>query len=407
VSRLVFDPNTGLKIPETSEIRAEVVELFKKAFYGIDLPELDTEPTSPAGQLVDALVAEIEAKNSEILYLANQFNPKVAEGRWQDALGNIYFLSRKKAEPTIVTCQLTGLPETKIPYGVLIEDSESHRFLCNKSITLDSKGLGETTFRCTVFGPIDVGPGSITKIVTSIAGWDTVSNSEAGAIGRDLESRSDFEARRFGSVAINAHGSVSSIYGSLHNLSGVAGVIDVQVLENIGPDPITKFGVIVPGHGITVCIFGGQDAEIAKVIYEKKDAGCDTGGNTVVSYVNPENSGAVYQFNILRPETVNFWVKVTLGSTEILTVDLKAKIKKAILDDFTGQNSDTGNPRIGLASTVFASRFYCAVLNAGTKNLYEISVRLGDTGVYQSMVEIMGDQEPVMSEANIDVEVKA
>ena len=94
--------------------------------------------------------------------------------------------------------------------------------------------------------------------------------------------RFDYEARRAESVAKNAHGSAAAIYGSLHDLSGVSGVIDVQVLENVGPYPVVKHGVTVPGHGVTVCIFGGKDEDIAKVIYEKKDAGCDTGGNTTV-----------------------------------------------------------------------------------------------------------------------------
>jgi uncharacterized phage protein gp47/JayE len=407
VSNLLFDPDVGVVAPQTVDIRDRIAQIWRDAFQTEGLPALDTEPTSPAGQLIDALVAEVEAKNAELLYLANQFNPKVAEGRWQDALGHIYFMTRKAAEPTIVVCELTGLAGTVIPYGVMVEDGEGRRFVCNKSVALDDAGLGETTFRSVAFGPVEVGPGSVRKIVTAVAGWDTVNNPAAGTAGRYLESRFDYEARRAESVAKNAHGTAASIYGSLHDLSGVAGVIDVKVLENIGPDPVIKSGVVVPGHGVTICIFGGDDDDIARIIYEKKDAGCDTGGNTVVTHTPETPRGLSYQYLIMRPESVQFWVKVTLGDSEVLTTDLEARIKAAVVGDFNGTNVETGNPRAGLAQTIYASRFYCAVLAAGTRNLYGIEVALGDTPAYGPVVEILGDQEPAISADNVTVEVQA
>jgi uncharacterized phage protein gp47/JayE len=406
VSSLVFDPETGLAAPDTAAIRERVAGMFKAAFGGSGGPELDTEPASPAGQLVDALVAEIEAKNEETLFLANQFNPMVSEGRWQEALGRIYFLRRKRAEPTVVSCRVGGRAGTAIPYGALVEDADGLRLMCSRAIQLGSDGLGDTTFRCLKVGEIPVAPHTVNRIVTAVAGWDSVDNPEAGAMGRELESRADFESRRAESVAMNAHGSVPSLYGALHNLSGVAGVIDVQVLENIGPDPITRYGVAVPGHGVTICIFGGRDEDVARVIYEKKDAGCDTGGNTVVTHVAGDMGGAVYEFRIVRPQAVNLWAKVELGVGEQLDEALTARVKAAVLADFGGANASSGNPRVGLASTVYASRFYSAVTAAGVRNLYGISIRLGDSGAYGAAIQIRGDQEPVMSGANIIVEVR-
>ena len=54
---LTFDPATGLIAPDTATIRARVAELFKAAFRVEGGPELDTEPSSPAGQLVDSFTA--------------------------------------------------------------------------------------------------------------------------------------------------------------------------------------------------------------------------------------------------------------------------------------------------------------------------------------------------------------
>ena len=80
------------------------------------------------------MVAEVEAKNADMLFLASMFNPKTAEGRWQDALGHIYFMTRKIDEPTIVTCQLKGRYGTVVPYGALVLSEEGYTLICNKAV---------------------------------------------------------------------------------------------------------------------------------------------------------------------------------------------------------------------------------------------------------------------------------
>lgn len=402
MSQLIFDPETGLEAPQTAEIRESVAEDWKQAFFDPDLPSLNAEPTTPAGQLIDALTAEIEAKNAELLYLANQFNPRVADGRWQDALGYIYFLTRKIDEPTVVTCRLTGLYGTAVPYGALARSEDGYTLICNRSVTIGSDGTAETTFRCSETGSIEIAANSVTTIVTAIPGWDAINNEAAGATGRERETRSEFEARRYASVAANAHGSVSSLYGTLADLDGV---LDVKVLENIGPDPAVRYGVKVPGHGVTVCVYGGEDADIAEAIHNKKDAGCDTGGNTAVSHTAADRSGAVYDYLIMRPETVGFWVRVTLGSGTGITDSIVRAVKEAVYADFLGQNEHSGNTRVGLASTVYASRFYCSVMEVeGVSNLLNVEIALADSPVdsdYSGMITINGDQMPVMSTDNV------
>ncbi|MDR1921526.1 MAG: baseplate J/gp47 family protein [Candidatus Adiutrix sp.] len=406
MSRLTFNPLTGLVAPETADIRAEVAADWERAFSGEGLPPLNTEPPTPAGQLIDAEVGEIEAKNADVLYLANQFNPRVAEGRWQDALGFIYFLTRKIDEPTVVACQLTGLNGTAIPYGALAQSADGFYLICNHAVTIGSNGAAETTFRCAQTGPIEIAPHSLRTIITTVAGWDSIDNAAAGVVGRDRETRAEFEARRFNSVAANAHGSVSALYGALADLNGV---LDVRVLENIGPAPVVKYGVAVPGHGVTVCIYGGEDADIAEIIYRKKDAGCDTGGNANIVYEAADYSDAVYQYKIMRPTPVNFWLKVVLGAGTSLTPALTAAIKTALVDDFYGRNSASSNPRVGLAQTVYASRFYIAVMSLpDVRDLHSIQAALGaGASGYADVITINGNQEPVFSVDNITVTVQA
>lgn len=407
MSQLVFNPDTGLEAPESESIRQAVAADWTEAFFDTDLPPLNTEPTSPAGQLIDAEVAEIEAKNSEMSHLASMFNPALSEGRWQEALGYIYFLKRKADEPTVVTCQLSGLRGTSIPYGALVQSSNGYTLICNRAVNIGNNGTAETTFRVSENGPVEIPAGAVNSIVTTIPGWDTVNNEAAGALGREKESRSEFEARRALSVAVNAHGSTGALFGAI---ADIAGVLDVQVLENIGPDPVIKYGVTVPGHGVTICVYGGEDADIAEAIYNKKDNGADTGGNTSITHLAADYHNAVYEYKIMRPETVNFWAKVVLGSGVSLADSQISELKNAIYNDFYGLNTVTGNARVGLASTIYASRFYAAALAVeGIKNIQSIEIALSQsqpssTG-YAGLVNIGGDQEPVMALSNVNVEV--
>lgn len=402
---LTFDPSTGFALIPTEQIREGWVDRWTSAFFDPDKPALDTDPTTPAGQLVDGLTAESEAFGALCLFMFNMFDPMSAEGRWQDALGHIYFIERKIAEPTVVTCQLTGLRGTVIPYGALVSSTTGYTLICNRSVTIGADSTAETTFRCSETGPIPFGPHSVTQITTVIPGWDSVDNEAAGALGRDVETRGEFEARRAASVAANAHGSTGAIYGTLANIPGV---LDVQVLENIGPDPVIKYGVTVPGHGITVCIYGGDDGAIAEAIYRKKDNGADTGGNTEVVYTAPDYYNAIYRFLILRPETINFRVRVTLGAGNTVSAEVQAAIKQAVVDNFNGLDDQADKGRVGLAQTVFASRFYCSVLNVeGVRDIVSIEIALGDDGEFGDVVQINGDQEPTIAPENVIVQVAA
>ncbi len=401
---LQFDVKTGLYSDATEKIRQDVRNDWTAAFAGDGLPPLDTDPATPAGQLIDDEVAEIAAKDAQILFLANMFSPKVAEGRWQEALGHIYFLARKMDEPTVATCRVTGRAGTTIPYGALARSADGHTFICNRSVTIGSAKWAETTFRCAETGPVQAPARSVATIVTTVPGWDSVTNENPGTVGRDVETRAEFEQRRAASVAANAHGSASAIYGAI---AGLSGVLDVQVLENIGPSPVTRHGVAVPGHGITVCVRGGEDAAIAEAIYRKKGNGADTGGNTTIAHRSADYHNAVYTYKILRPAVTNFWVRVTLGGAGPVERTLAEAITQAVIGDFNGGSTISGNPRVGLASTVYASRFYKAVMSVdGVQNLHKVEIALGSAtapGAYADMLAIRADQSPVTDKSNIVV----
>ena len=399
MSQLEFDPTVGVVIPDTSEIREEMAAKIQAAFsLGETGVVLNVDPASPMGQVVDALVAEIEAKNAEIAFIANQFSMLQATGNFMDALASLYFLDRKVSEATIVQCLCTGLTGTQIPFGAIVQDTNGNKYRCMQTsgTTIPGDGSVLVNFAAVEHGALQVRPGAVTKIVTTVPGWDAVTNPAAGVVGRDRESDAELLDRVRASVAYNAHGTVDALKASLANLDGV---IDCEVLENYGSEAVTLYGVSVSGHSIAVCVSGGDDADIAEAIYRKKDAGCGMVGTHYVSYADADASKAKYTYPIIVPTATNVYVRVTFfaDSMDATTQDA---IKAAVVADAAGQNT---NARVGLASTLYGSRFWSSVIGKTSVPVKSIQVALGAASGFTDSLAINADVEPVISDATVSI----
>jgi len=300
----------------------------------------------------------------------------------------------------VVTC--SGLQNTVIPVGAQMQDDDGVRYECQSEATIPAGGSVDVVFQALEAGPIECPAGTLSQIVTVIPGWDTAVNAAAGVVGRNRESQADFENRRFASVAKNSHGSVFSLQGALADLDGV---VDCRVLENPTDSSVTKNSVVIPAHSVAICIYGGTDADIAETIYEKKDAGCGTTGSTTVSYTATDFGNAVYNYEIVRPTPTDVHIKVEINKTDQTSATVEQDIIDAVIGDFLGNDTNSGNTRVGLAQTVYASRFsVCVIKTAGVQDLVGITIGLG-TGPMGASIDIPGDVEPTISSADITVTV--
>lgn len=397
---IIFDPNAGMSAQDTATIRQGIADDWN-AVFSDENATLNTEPESPAGQIIDSLAVLCTAKDSEFLELCNNFNPKTSAGIWQDAIGAIYFLQRKTAEPTVVTCQLTGLSGTVVPAGSIIQNDDGIKLKSVGAVTIGANGTAEVEFQTIDTGAIPIGAGSCNKIVTVIAGWDTVTNAVAGTLGREVESRVAFEKRRALSIAYNSHGSRLALQSAL---SAVNGVLDCLVLENKLGTPVTKQGVTMISHSVAICIYGGEDGDIAETIYNKLDAGCGTNGETTVTYTSPED-GAVNNYRIIRPTPTNLYVAVTIHKTVSTPESVESDIKQAVFNDFYGNDQNSGNTRRGCGDTIYASSFSVALIKtAGVTDLE--SIYTGRTSTPTNSFVIMdADEEPVLDLDNVTVTI--
>ena len=399
---ITFNNQTGLVAEETSVVRARIAQEWKNAFATDPrLPVLDTNPETPAGQLIDGQTALASEKDNDMIYIANMFNPKNATGVWQDALAAVYFLNRKIALPTYVTCQVRGAYGTTIPYGALVQDVNGYTFLNTSVVVIGSSGTANIYVRCTETGAVEVAPNTVTQIVTTVPGWDSVTNPSAGVTGRDEESQAAFENRRAGSVGKNSHGAVASIYGTIADLNNVVAVL---VLENTTNADKTIKGVTLAGHSVYISVYGGDNTDIARAIYNKIDGGVGTQGNTMLTY-NPASDNiadqpdALYTYYIERPDTVETAVKVTVSDDE--TTGLTNAIKEAVVENFNGNSSFR---RVKMGDTLYASRFYADVIKAGVTMLENIEIKYPSaTGSYADSIDIPASELPTISVDDVTV----
>lgn len=353
VPRVQFTPE-GLVLPEESAILAGVQTDMDSAFGGGLNPALET----PQGQLASSTTAIIGDKNNEFARYVNQVDPAFAEGRMQDAIGRIYFLDRKPGTPTVVIATCTGLSGVVIPVGARAEAVDGNLYLCTQAGTIPPGGSIDLPFACSVDGPVDCAPGALNQIYQTIPGWDSVLNADAGTVGSYVESRAEFEARRRQSVALNARGSLPSIYA---NVANVADVIDVYVTENNLSVPQTIGGVSLAPHSIWVAVVGGEAADIADAIWRKKSNGANYNGNT--SYTIEDREGYAYPYPSYvvtweTPAALPVLFAVQLAANPAMPSDIVALTKQAIVDAFNGAD---GGQRARIGSTIYASRFYAPV----------------------------------------------
>lgn len=410
--------DAGVIIPTEAAILAGVQTDMNSAFGGGLNPALNT----PQGQLASSTTAVIADKDNNIAYLVNQFDPQYASGRFQDALARIYFLTRKPATSTVVTCTLGGLSGTVVPAGTFAQDTSGNTYTLLGTVTIGSGGTVSSTWQNVTTGPIACPAGTLSKVYQAVSGWDTITNPSDGTLGNDVESRADFEFRRQNSVAINGRGTCPSIYANVFDQDNV---LDCFVIDN--PSDLTISSNPLPGgipnptnyplapHSLYAAVAGGNDADVAQAIWGKKDTGCDyapypTGGSpvpgegTVSTVTVVDTSGydypqPSYQVSFMRPGALPILFAVQIANSPSLPANIATLVRNAIIAQFNGQN---GNARARIGSTVLAAQYYAPVAAIGSY-VTLLSIQVGTSVTNQTEVAVGIDQTPTISAANISV----
>lgn len=367
-----FGPN-GFVAPSEADVLVGVQADIDGAFGGGLNPGLST----PQGQLASSQTAIIGDKNATFIWFCNQVDPAFSSGRMQDAIARIYFIDRIAGEPTVVQATCSGLTDTVIHVGSLARAADGNLYVCQQAGTITAAGSVVVPFVCAKLGPIVCEAGQLNTVYQAISGWDSITNAADGVLGRNVESRSEFETRRSESTAINSTGQLPAILGAV---LAVPNVIDAYATENVTDVPLSRGGIYLAPHSLYVAALGGIDQDIADAIWSRKAPGCNYTGNTTIVVVDPNpayvDPRPTYDVTFERPVIVQFLVMVVVRSNTAVPPDAQTQVQDAVIGAFAGTD---GGSRARIGSTVLASRFYGPVTALGSwAQIVDIQVsRLG------------------------------
>lgn len=391
IPQIEFTDN-GLIAPTREAVTAALWRMMREAFGS----NLTQDARTPQGQLVTSLTAAICDQNDAMIELGNQFDPRYAFGKFQEALGAIYFLQRKEAAPSVAQLEFEGISGTVIPEGFIVLDTSGREWVTTAATTV---GGAPAEAKCSTLGPIQAAPDTISIFKETIAGVDRVTNPAAAAVGQNPETRANYEHRRRESVSANSKMTNESVRGAVDNLPGVIDCFAydnfTDSTENVGATsyPVTR-------NSLLVSVVGGDDYAIAEQILIKGGTGCSFVGNTTVTYRDEASGNPTppeYEVKFLRPAHVNVLIQLTVIDSDAVSFLKLQEAKQHIVDEF-----QTGESRARIGGLVLGTAYMCGLDNAAIQPV-KIELSIDDGATWSDYIQFGVDEFPVTSVANISV----
>ena len=168
---------------------------------------------------------------------------------------------------------------------------------------------------------------SITAIATPTLGWDSVDNPFPAISGTDRETDDELRLRFRDSKFLKSQNLADSLYSGLVSLPGVR---HAKIYENntATTDPVYD----IPSHTFKVLIHGGDDNEIARMIWLNTPITIGTAGSTTV--VVKDSMDEIHTIKFSRPTFTPIYITIDLTTDTQFPADGVNRIKAALVDYF-------------------------------------------------------------------------
>lgn len=247
-------------------------------------------------------------------------------------------------------------------------------------------------FKADTVGALSPNIGSITQIVTSYAGWDSVENNVAAVVGRDAETDISLRQRWGASVYDRASAMVEAIRAALIQTDGVTFAI---VYEN-DTDETDADGR--PPHSIEAVVAGGSPQDIGATIWRTHAGGITTYGSQAVTVNDSQGIPHIMRFN--RPTEVPIYLQITVTANpeKELSGAAITLIQSAIVNQGAG---------LTVGQDVILQSFYGTVYQATSGAVGYMEIKGSTDGETWSTDNIVIDARSLatFSATNIDVTI--
>lgn len=407
----VFTP-TGLVTASEQAILTGVLQDYVAAFM-VAGKQLNTELTTPQGQLASSQSFMVAAFQAALAQLIASVDPLTSSGAFQDALGRIYFLTRQSATNAYVVGTVSGVPGSTLPAGSQVKSSDGTIWASSSDVVYGAGGTVSATFVATVAGSAPAAGINDLRIYQQVPNWENVTNAAPSVPGTDTENRAEFETRRAESVQIGGMGQAANVRAAVANVTGVS---DVFIYNN-GGDTAINYGATnypIPAHSIAINVTGGDAQEVAAAINSKLDCGCgfSTQSTITVNVQDTVNYAAPYptypvRFMHNRTPT-QIYMTVNVANLATLPATYVAQVQKAVAaafaNGFTSADGTINISRARIGGQLIAAEF-CSAPVLAIGNTTPVSFFIGTSPAPASGAAItMGiDQQPTCPQLNITV----
>lgn len=313
----------------------------EQALYLAIDPKWNLDPSTPDGLKI-ASDAEIFANLDEVGQLAyNSKDPNKAKDVDLDIVSFITGTIRTKGTSSSVVLTLGGVVGTVVLAGKIVESAtDVTQWTTDATVTIGGGGTITVNATAVAVGATQANTATITKIVSTVGGWQTVTNLVVATPGTAVENDAKLRARRNLSVSKPGNNQIDSLLGLLLDTTSTPDVRRAVVYENF-TGAVDANGL--PAHSIAPIVDGGTDAAVALSIFRKKNPGCAlyaAGTSVVVPDVfdlYPSNTKTI---TFSRPIYVDIIVVVSVTDDGSLPGTAAQEIEDAIISYAGGTLTD-------------------------------------------------------------------
>lgn len=257
-----------------------------------------------------------------------------AEGVQLDKTAKNIGVIRRGPEKATGALKVMGAEGTQITANNLtVGTKDNIAFIPSETKGIDVSGQVIVPLIAVDYGTIgNVPAGTITEIITPIAGVDSVINEDATSGGRNAETDEEFRSRYYDSTSKAGASTIDSITAALLNAEGVRTAI---VKENAS--------MVVDANGrppkcIQCYVLGGVRSAVAQAIFSTKPAGIEAYGTETETVT--DISGRQHTIKFSFAQVKNIYVSINLVRNSKYTADGDKLIKTEVLRHIGGIDND-------------------------------------------------------------------
>lgn len=281
--------DAGLVVPRL----ADFLELIRDDYEAATELDIDWDADLVLGSLTAIVSQRLDQLSEALQAVYDGTDERAATGVQLSNLAQLVGVTRKVATRGQATLTLTGTPGTIVTEGKIAEGGGSDgraRWVISEDVTIgvggtvDVVAVAEQPGRILALGLPNP---EITRIVTPVPGWTSVTNAAAASAGLDAETDAALRVRRAQSILRSAGIGLAAIRSKLLALSYVEGA---AVLDNPDNEGKVIEGIAMPAHSVLAVVLpatltSDQQAEILRVLYTSTAPGTRFAGTDVTGTV--------------------------------------------------------------------------------------------------------------------------